>query len=431
MIVMTNELKLFNIKSENGSIIAKGLYTNRDCKETNPLLELYRGKLYNSILRKFIGISCSKLGNDIFSQKKSYPRTLTNILSSFMFTNYSYYKFDNDSFFPSTGYGKELIKATFNDLAKKKNIDLSKSIDELFDKLDFELYINEANFKLNKYKKNKFYLEEKTNYIIGKKIIIQYRDNVEIKFYKFYLNVPINLIDKRLINILDNILIPKYEYEILKNRYTGKKDKIDFYIWCILYRYQLLGSNNNQLAVLPRIMNSLSKDFGLCFECFASVVNSHFKNFNSLYYDIEKYFGSYGSFFNMIPIEGTFGFNPPYQLDIIDNGINRLVGFLSKAKTNKNILTFIITIPIWDTIGKKEMGAETIDYSEFNSMKVIRSSPFLRKIKMISKNDFTYKDHNFHLYKNTTIQNTYVIIMSTESLEKELPKLDIYDYKSY
>jgi hypothetical protein len=31
---------------------------------------------------------------------------------------------------------------------------------------------------------------------------------------------------------------------------------------------------------------------------------------------------------------------------------------------------------------------------------------------MISKDDFTYMDHNFYLFKNKTIQNTYVIVMS-------------------
>jgi hypothetical protein len=428
---MIHKLKLFNIKSDNGKVIAKGLYMDRKFEKTDPLLELYRGKLYNNILKKFIGISCNKLGNDIFSQKKSYPRTLTNILSSFMFTNYSYYNFDNDSFFPTTAYGEDIIKNTFNDLARKKNKDILKNLNELFDTLNFKNLIDNTNSKLKKYKKNKYYLSCKYNYKIGKKIIKQERNDKQIEFYKFYIKINVNLTDKRLINILDNILLPKYQYENLKNKYTGEEDKLDFYVWCILYRYQLLGSNNNQLAVLPNIMDNLKKDFGLCFECFASVINSHFKNFNSLYYDIEKYFGSYGSFFNMIPIEGTFGFNPPYQLDIIDNGVNRLISFLFKAETTKKKLTFIITIPIWDKIGKEKMGVQTIEYSEFNAMKVIRKSPFLRKIKMISKNDFTYKDHNFHLYKNTTIQNTYVIIMSTEKLEKELPKLDIYDYKSY
>lgn len=73
---MINELKLFNIKSNEGAIIAKGLYKNRKCEETNPLLELYRGKIYNNILKKFIGISCNKLGNEIFSQKKIISKNI-------------------------------------------------------------------------------------------------------------------------------------------------------------------------------------------------------------------------------------------------------------------------------------------------------------------------------------------------------------------
>ena len=34
---------------------------------------------------------------------------------------------------------------------------------------------------------------------------------------------------------------------------------------------------------------------------------------------------------------------------------------------------------------------------------------------MISKENFTYIDHNFKLFKNKTIQNTYVIILSSDN----------------
>ena len=50
---------------------------------------------------------------------------------------------------------------------------------------------------------------------------------------------------------------------------------------------------------------------------------------------------------------------------------------------------------------------------------------------MINKNDFTYLDHNFHLFKNRTIQHTYVIILSTSNWGEEIHKLDNYDFKSY
>ncbi len=86
--------------------------------------------------------------------------------------------------------------------------------------------------------------------------------------------------------------------------------------------------------------------------------------------------------------------------------------------TNEN-LTFIITIPIWDNIGKQimkdnmmENNNNIINYDDFNIMNDIRKSKYFKGLKMISKNDFTYMDHNFHLFKNKTIQNTYIIVMS-------------------
>ena len=102
----------------------------------------------------------------------------------------------------------------------------------------------------------------------------------------------------------------------------------------ILFRYQLLGSNNNQLGVLPNVLKKMKNDFGLNFECFASSINSIFKNYCSLYYDIEKYFGSKGNFFNLKPISGTFSFNPPYQSKLMIKGINTLFKHLEEVKIN-------------------------------------------------------------------------------------------------
>ena len=130
------------------------------------------------------------------------------------------------------------------------------------------------------------------------------------------------------------------------------KDKL---IWIILFRYQLLSSNNNQLAVLPNILNEMEKDFNLKFETFGSAINTNTKNFCSLYYDVEKYFGSVGSFFNTNFLEGCYSFNPPYQKDIIDDGIKKILNSLSNSKILEMKLTFLITIPIWDIEGKNKM----------------------------------------------------------------------------
>jgi hypothetical protein len=177
-------------------------------------------------------------------------------------------------------------------------------------------------------------------------------------------------------------------------------------------------------------MQQLNTDFNLNFECFASTINSTFNNYCSIYYDLEKYFGSVGSFFDIIPIKGTFGFNPPYQTDIITTGLTRILNLLDN--TNEE-LTFIITIPIWDAKGKKLMIEKynnekytSIDYGEFKIIDTIIASKYFKENKMISKEQFTYIDHNFLLFKNKTIQNTYVIILSNTTINKTIENYDFF-----
>lgn len=425
---MESELKISQANSN------KYLFQDKIVEPTNPYVELYRGKLYNYLLKKFIRLCVTKLGKDVFSIKKSYPRTVTNILSSWMFYNYSKYDFSKDPFIPDKSYGDDILKQTILDLAKhlsvEKQEEIKGSIDNLFEEIDIENIIILLNQKMDEYKTSEEYLNQKDTYFIEKNMIYQIRYEKKILFYKFIVNVSINVSDKRLVNILDNILLPKYEYERLVSKYKGPPEKMDFYIWAILFRYQILGSNNNQLAVLPRILNQLQKDFNLDFECFGSAINSNFSQFNSLYYDIEKYFGSRGNFFNFFPINGTYSFNPPYQLDIINDSIERLMFFLDKANSNNEELSFIITIPIWDEEGKEQLNNNNIKYNEFTAMKKIRSSKYLKALRMLSKEDFTYIDHNFYLFKNTTIQNTYVIVLSTSD-KMDFSKIDKYDFKSY
>ena len=264
---------------------------------------------------------------------------------------------------------------------------------------------------LTNYYNSELFNKTKSKFKINKKIY----KNI---FYKFDISVEFDIKNKKLINILNNILIPITIYNKVSNYYVGPSEKIDDYIWAILYRYQLLGSNNHQLAVLPNIMNRMNDDYNLNFECFASLINNTFNHYCSIYYDLERYFGSVGSFFNIKPIKGTFGFNPPYQKDVITKGINKIFIFLEETCEE---LTFIITIPIWDSYGQILMNnKQNIDYGEFNIINKVKNSKYFKGYRMISKENFTYIDHNFGLYKNKTIQDTYVIIMSNHDLNLDM-----------
>ena len=390
----------------------KIIFKNKN--DIDPILELYRGKIYCQIIKMFIHLITITLGTDIFSIKKSYPRTLTNLLSSWMFTLYAFELNNNDSFFPDSFKNINSLKITLLDFCKYKNNNenysniIDQILKEFIDYLEIQIDI------LNKYKKSQFYLNSKDNYKITKKIIIQKRLNENIEFYKFKISVIFGIKDKRLINILDNILIPLSVYNKLKNNYSGQSKNMDTIIWIILFRYQLLGSNNHQLGILPNIINNMNKDYNLNFECFASSINSTLKNYCSIYFDMEQYFGSHGNFFNINIVEGTYSFNPPYQKDIMNIGIKKIFDFLNKAKELNNNLTFIMTIPIWDKEGQKLLHQNNkIDYGDFEIIKEIKNSEHLIGLKLILKDDFTYLDHNFKLYKNKTIQNTYIIILST------------------
>ena len=168
-----------------------------------------------------------------------------------------------------------------------------------------------------------------------------------------------------------------------------------------------------------------------------SSINSTFDDYCSIYYDVEKYFGSKGNFFNLVPLEGTFGFNPPYQKNVMDSGIFRLLDLLDLATKSKNDLTFIITIRIWDKIGRKimkysypeKLKTPVIEYDDFEGIQEIFKSKYFKTKLMIPKDKFTYLDHNFHLYKNVTIQHTYILVLSNTDIDFK-SKLESYIFSN-
>lgn len=418
-----------HIKTDNYEFIYNK--TNALHNEIDLSKELYRGELYCELLKNFTKSCLSNFNESVFSHKKNYIRTITNLLAGWLFTCYQNYDFKDDPFFPSNYKNNEkiLIKI-LQDYSSLHNIN---NIDDKINNIINDLYKNYSILldKLNSFN-NK---TEGYKYNITKTITSCDRNGIKIDFYMFNININKTYLSQfnKLGNIINNIMIPVNQYNILISKTNNNYHNYDELIWIILFRYQLLSSNNHQLAVLPNIYKKMEEDFGLAIECFASAINSSSKYYCSLYYDIEKHFGSIGNFFNLIPISGTYSFNPPYQYDIISNGINKIIEHLNNSS---NKLAFIITIPIWDNEGKEYMANHmsennnnVINYKDFEIMNIIRNSQYLKGLKMVSKNDFTYMDHNFYLFKNKTIQNTYIIIMSNYDCNY-MEKINEYDFFS-
>ena len=365
-------------------------YLKGNYSSVNINLELLRCDYFNNILDEFITLIQEYYSKEIFSKKKPFKRTVSNILSNFIFSQYRKKNNKNDIFIPDITDVK-LLSNIFKDYLNINNI-LTDSLDKMLQDFFKKYKTIYNNFLIEKKKINKSNIEIKMKMVM-------------IKNSKFIKLFPNKIYDKKY-----QVIIYKERYDYLKSLYikNGGIDNFKDLIYSILIRYFTLGSNNNQLAVSPNTMNIFQNEYNMNFESFASAINFNSEHFCSLYPDLESIFGSFGNFFETDFIKGCFNFNPPFQEDIINLGIEKIMYHLENSKEK---LTFIITIPVWDTIGKKQFGIED-QYSDLPIISKIRKSKFLIKIEPINKKNFDYHDYIFNLVKNVTIQNTYIIILS-------------------
>ncbi|CAB1354273.1 unnamed protein product [Coregonus sp. 'balchen'] len=107
-------------------------------------------------------------------------------------------------------------------------------------------------------------------------------------------------------------------------------------IWCLIKRYQVMfgaGVNEGmglQGALPVPVFEALNKQFGVSFECFASPLNSYFKQFCSAFPDTDGFFGSRG---------GSFEANPPFCEELMDA--------MELLEKSSEPLSFIIFVPEW------------------------------------------------------------------------------------
>lgn len=137
---------------------------------------------------------------------------------------------------------------------------------------------------------------------------------------------------------------------------------------CCLIRYETLGSGANQFVVDLRYKDQLSQ-LGMNFECFASVFNCHYANYCSMFFDIERYFGSSGSFMALNIKSGMYMANPPYSEYLLSRMYDKVKTALSN---NDNDVCFIMSIPEW-----KKFPLETrINKENLYQLRVVKHDKF-------------------------------------------------------
>ncbi len=220
-----------HIKTDNYEFIYNKTIENNDI---NLSKELYRGDLYCELLKNFTKSCLSNFNESVFSHKKNYTRTITNLLAGWLFTCYQNYDFKDDPFFPSNYKNNETILIKIlEDYSSLHNIN---NIDEKISNVIKDLYKNYAILleKLNLFNKNE-------KFCINKTIVSFDRNGVKIDFYVFNINKTYLSQFNKLGNIINNIMIPINQYEIMKTKWNNVSyNNYDEIIWIILFRYQLL-----------------------------------------------------------------------------------------------------------------------------------------------------------------------------------------------
>ena len=372
------------------------------------------------------------------------------MFSSWLFVQYSRDDNKEDPIIPSGTIITDTLVITLVDMMKFDTNILKEDriiiANEIIKELNLQYECENALSILKNYKQSNYYENIKKKYNIYKfhKTKKKKENNlVNLSYYQIKIQLYEKITNENISKIIRNIKISSSVYKKLKNKYSiyssqFKNIDLDVLLWCLLFRYITLGSHNHQLAVIPSVMDCFKSKLKLNIEVFASGINHHLDHYCSLFYDIEKYFGSLGSFFNIKPIRGLFGFNPPYENYIMEKGTEKIITFLKESEENKKPLGFLITIPIWDKEGKNIMEQDynskpgknmIIEYGEFKTINMIDNSNFVKVKRMIPKNDFSYLDYFNMIYKDKTIQNTYVILITNKYLNVDESLLQNISFK--
>lgn len=311
---------------------------------------------------------------------------------------------------------------------------------------DYERFIDDLNYILNVHgTPNAIKMED--NIIIELKkwisdyLYIEYnnyssRKNIELKIKKDTVDKKVRLICSYKKNTYQVIIHSKVyarlkvklimfgkKYNIMADCYEDLDNILDQYIFCLVFRYSYMDSGNQQLAIHQTIKD-IYKKCGVNFELFGSAINTVSTHYCSLFYDIEKYFGSNGNFFDIILESGVYWCNPPYDDTIMKNTVNKLVELLE----SKEDIAFLVTIPIWDIYTQNKMKNKNIDGivrnfntetdSSFHTDFQIYSKlkPYIKDELIIPKHRIPY--FNYRKYSNINAVNTYMLIVYKKINEK-------------
>ena len=379
-------MEIITLDNDNYNFSYKNI--NYIINDLSPLLELQRYKLINNIKNE-----CEKI-----LHKYHHKLDINNILPRWIFLQFSNDTYHVDPLFPFDGQNNTQLKKDIFYLSNKSLY--SHQIDRIIEEINLGIKFTSAISKLKDFIKSDLYIR-------NHKIQVEYdKPTDEFPFYYFWMifkdeikssfdfeytkfKIHKNLVDK---------LISQHRTQILDNQFKN-------ILMCLILRYNTLDSLNQQLAVAPEFYEFIGNKYNINFELFASALNCHYKNYCSLFYDIEKHFNSKGSF-NIIDIKkGFYVANPPFDEEIMKQMAIKFIDIMNKMKDE---LSIFITIPAWDNP----------NYGEYEVLTLLKKSGFVTFLYKLPKSRAKFFDY----YNDRIIYpcDVYFILIQNDKSKENL-----------
>lgn len=191
-------------------------------------------------------------------------------------------------------------------------------------------------------------------------------------------------------------------YEHIRKVYQGPSDKFHEHLLVVFARYSACGSTNNHCSAPPSVILSS----GAKTELFGSPVNTITHQYCSPFKDVEKYFGSLGSFFDFRLSAGIYFMNPPYDEDLILAAMQKIVTVFQSDVP----ITIIMVLPVWDVSGQEKYRGRVHVVRKYEGFELLQSSGFIRSMAVLDYQKHLFFDYYENDYKSVT--DAYLIVAS-------------------
>jgi len=203
-------------------------------------------------------------------------------------------------------------------------------------------------------------------------------------------------------SLLNSHSLRSAQYDRVQKLYSGDPKMMNTYITILLSRYDACGINNKHYAVPPKVIEYS----GARTELFGSPFNTCCAEYCSPFPDIEKYFGSLGSFFDIgLLSSGIYFMNPPYDEQFIYDAVIKV---LQSLETKAEIIV-IANLPMWDAESQESHKGRRFTDKPFRALQELEKSRFIKSRAMLR-----YENHLFYDYysgKLIPTADTHLIVL--------------------